>query len=523
MLVAQRGREEEIARVFRKWGLEVATIGEVHPRPARAEIRHRGKVAAEMPIAPLTDDAPVYERPVAEPADLARRQQAPEIPPVDESDRRPSSALLATPELASKEWIWRQYDHTVRTNTVQRPGRRRGGAACSRGRRPGSRMTSDVNPVYCGLDPRRGGMQAVAEAVRNLACVGAEPVGAHRLPQLRQPREPGDPLAVPRGGARHLRGLPRAATCRSISGNVSLYNETDGRSIHADADGGDGRRDRQSGRDRRWRTSASAGDRIVLLGARSLPSSAARSTCACSTASSRGRPPAVDLDAEARLGAAAARRRSPAGLVHTAHDLSEGGLAVALAESHRVRRRASARRLGARAARSPPRDLFSETQARALVAGRAGAARAAARARRRRSACRRWRSARWAASDLRHRGRRRARSPRRSRGCTRSGRRRCRRRSGSERQPRRTERTDHVRHLRHRQGTTTRRTSPTSASTRCSTAARRAPASAPGTASGCTSSAAWGTWRRSSRTRCSRACRGGGRSATRATRPPARR
>jgi phosphoribosylformylglycinamidine synthase II len=151
VLVVKRGREEEIARVYRKWGLEVATVGELRSG-SRAEIRHRGKVAAEMPIGPLTDDAPVYERPVAVPADLARRQQPPEIPPVA-NPAATLEALLATPELASKEWIWRQYDHTVRTNTVIGPG---GDAAVLRlkGTPSGLAMTSDVNPVYCGLDPR---------------------------------------------------------------------------------------------------------------------------------------------------------------------------------------------------------------------------------------------------------------------------------------------------------------------------------------------------------------------------------
>ncbi|HET6681132.1 MAG TPA: phosphoribosylformylglycinamidine synthase subunit PurL, partial [Gemmatimonadaceae bacterium] len=121
LVVAARGREEEVARVFRKWGLEVSTIGQV-TSTGRAEIRFHGEVYADMPVAPLTDEAPLYHRPAAPPGDLGKRQAAPEVPSPPGGIAATLRLLLETAELSSKEWIWRQYDHTVRTNTVQGPG-----------------------------------------------------------------------------------------------------------------------------------------------------------------------------------------------------------------------------------------------------------------------------------------------------------------------------------------------------------------------------------------------------------------
>ena len=362
VLVVKRGREEEIAKVYRKWGLEVATVGELRAG-SRAEIRHRGKVAAEMPIAPLTDDAPVYQRPVAVPADLARRQQAPEIPPVS-NPAATLEALLATPELASKEWIWRQYDHTVRTNTVIGPG---GDAAVLRlkGTPSGLAMTSDVNPVYCALDPRRGGMQAVAEAVRNLACVGAEPVGVTDCLNFGNPENP-EILWQFREAVRGISEACRAFEVPVISGNVSLYNETEGRSIPPTPTVAmvgviDNLGEMPVAHFKR------AGDRIVLLGTdrREFGGSVYLRLL---HGIEQGLPPAVDLDAEARL-ARLLRQAIAGSAVHTAHDLSEGGLAMALAEACIGGIAGGEAGLGARVKVDlAPLDLFSETQARALVA-----------------------------------------------------------------------------------------------------------------------------------------------------------
>jgi phosphoribosylformylglycinamidine synthase len=356
VIVAQRGREEEIAKVFRKWGLEVAKIGEV-TRDARAEIRHRGKLEASMPIAPLTDDAPVYERPVAEPAWLAALQETPEIPPADD----PTGCLerlLATPDLGSKEWIWRQYDYTVRTNTVRGPG---GDAAVLvlKGTPNGLALTSDVNPVYCYLDPYRGGMQAVAEAARNLAMVGADPVGLTDCLNFGNPENP-EILWQFREAIRGISEACRALHVPVVSGNVSLYNETDSRSIHptptiamvgtiedlGDSPGAHYTR---------------VGDRLVLLG-RDAGEFGGSAYLRLLHGVERGRPPEVDLAAEARLGSLL-RIAVGKGLVRAAHDVSAGGLAVTLAES------TFGSGIGARL-RVPltPTALFSESQARAVVA-----------------------------------------------------------------------------------------------------------------------------------------------------------
>ncbi|MBZ0102178.1 MAG: phosphoribosylformylglycinamidine synthase II, partial [Thermoanaerobaculia bacterium] len=356
VIVARRGREEEIAKVFRKWGLEVATIGEV-TAGSRAEVLHRGVVEAALPIAPLTDEAPVYQRPMARPASLDRLQEAPAVPEPDD----PGAALerlLATPELASKEWLWRQYDHTVRTNTVIGPG---GDAAVIllKGTPTGLALTSDVNPVYCHLDPRTGGRQAVAEAVRNLACAGAEPVGLTDCLNFGNPENP-EVMFQFRECVRGISEACKALGVPVISGNVSLYNETDGRSIHPTPtvamvgvvpDLGDSPASH-------FRRPAR---RLVLLGT-DRGEFGGSAYLRLLHGVEQGMPPAVDLAAEARL-AALLREAIGWGIVRTAHDLSEGGLAVALAEA------TFGAGMGARL-RVPlaPRDLFSETQGRALAA-----------------------------------------------------------------------------------------------------------------------------------------------------------
>ncbi len=358
VIVARKGREEELERIFQRWGLEVASIGEVTSN-GRAVLTWHGETAADIPIRPLTEEAPVYRRPAAEPADLAVRWQPPEVPQPGDL-RETLERLLATPELASKEWICQQYDSTVRTNTVQGPG---GDAAVLllKGTPSGLGMTCDVNPVYCHLDPRRGGAQAVAEAVRNLACVGAEPVGLTDCLNFGNPERP----EVSWEFRECVRGMSEA--CRAlgvpvISGNVSFYNETEGRSIYpTPAVAMVGVIPNLAALPEPW--FQREGDRIVLLGEdRSELGGAAYLRLLYGI--EQGRPPAVDLAAELRLAellrSAIARR-----WIRTAHDLSEGGFLIALAEACFGRRRL----LGARVqVPLEGADLFSESQARAIVA-----------------------------------------------------------------------------------------------------------------------------------------------------------
>jgi len=365
VIVARRGQEEKVARVFRRWGLEVSHIGEV-TGDGRARLSWHGSTVADMPIAPLTDQAPVYRRPAAPPADLAARQADPEVPqPKDPGAAL--TALLTTPELASKEWIWRQYDHSVRTNTVVGPG---GDAAVLllKGPPAGLALTCDVNPVYCWLDPRTGGAQAVAEAVRNLATTGAEPVGLTDCLNFGNPENPEVSWQL----RECIRGMSEA--CRAlgvpvVSGNVSLYNETAGRSIHPTPTVAMlgvipdlATLPRSDFRD--------AGDRVVLLGDDGSGGNGKQGGGEFGGSAylrllhgvEQGRPPKVDLEAEAHL-AELLRVLVFQGALHTAHDLSEGGLAVALAES------CFGRGLGVRVeVPCSAAGLFSETQARALVA-----------------------------------------------------------------------------------------------------------------------------------------------------------
>ncbi len=356
LLVAKRGRQEEIVKIFQRWGLEVAEVGEVTGDGVAHIISGKREVAT-MPIAPLTKNAPMYRRPVKPPGDLAARQAAPEVPEPDD----PADALvrlLDTPELGCKSWIWRQYDHTVRTNTVTGPG---GDAAVLllKGTPAGLALTSDVNPVYCSLDPSSGGSQAVAEAVRNLACVGAEPVGLTDCLNFGNPENP-DVSWQFRECVQGMAAACRALEVPVISGNVSFYNETDGQSIPPTP------------------TVAvvglipdlmnlpashfiATGDRIILLG-RDHREFGGSAYLRLLYDVEQGRPPAVDLGAEERL-ADLLRFLAFEGVIHTAHDLSEGGLAIALAEACIHGRQGASLTVD-----NEPLGLFSESQARALVA-----------------------------------------------------------------------------------------------------------------------------------------------------------
>jgi phosphoribosylformylglycinamidine synthase len=356
LFVARRGMEEQLVHIFRRWGLEVAEIGHV-TASRRAEVRWRGEVVADLAIAALTDEAPVYRRPVREPRDLVQRQRQPPVPEPDDLAGA-LKRLLDTPDLGSKEWVTRQYDSTVRTNTVVGPG---GDAAVLqlKGTPLGIALTCDVNPVYCALDPCLGAMQAVAEAVRNLACVGAEPVGLTDCLNFGNPENP----EVSWQFREAVRGIAKA--CRGlevpvVSGNVSLYNETEGQSIHPTPTIA------MVGviPDLKQLPSSSfthAGDRVVLLG-EDQREHGGSAYLRLLHGIEQGRPPVVDLEAEARL-AELLRLLVFEQQLHTAHDVSAGGLAVTLAEA------TFGRGLGAELELPlDPAQLFSETQARAVVA-----------------------------------------------------------------------------------------------------------------------------------------------------------
>jgi phosphoribosylformylglycinamidine synthase len=327
LLVVKKGREAEVEAVFEKWDLHAVRIGEV-TADGLLRVREHGEVVAELPNKALADEAPVYDRPTKRPVwiDQARQLDLSSLQP-PASPRETLLALLRAPGIASKRWIYRQYDHMVRTNTLVLPGLGTG-VVRVKGTSRALAMSVDGNGRYCYLDPFEGARLAVAEAARNVACAGAVPVGATNNLNFGNPQKP----EIMWQFVEAVRGIGDA--CRALEipitgGNVSLYNETDGTAILPtpvlgvvgvieDATRVLGRAFRDGGH------------AIVLLGrpAGELGGSEYLHTV---HAMLRGVPPRLDIDAERRLQqllVAAAQE----GLIASAHDCSEGGLAVTIAE-----------------------------------------------------------------------------------------------------------------------------------------------------------------------------------------------
>ncbi len=327
LLVVKKGREREVERIFDKWDLHAVRIGEV-TNDGRLHVRERSQTVAEIPTTALTDDAPVYDRPMTEPAYIAEAAQLalrslgkPPAPSVV------FTRLLASPTIASKRWVYRQYDHMVRTNTLVIPGM---GAGVVRVKGTGRALALSVdgNGRYVYLDPFLGAQLAVAEAARNVACAGAEPVGATNCLNFGNPERP----EIMWQFARAVDGL--ATACRALDipitgGNVSLYNETDGRAVLPTPVLGVVGIIEDDSRVVR-RTFQREGDLIVLLGtsANELGGSEYLKTIHGLV---RGRPPALDLGREAALQRLIVDAIAQ-GLIRSAHDCAEGGLAITIAE-----------------------------------------------------------------------------------------------------------------------------------------------------------------------------------------------
>ncbi|MEE2791577.1 MAG: phosphoribosylformylglycinamidine synthase subunit PurL [Acidobacteriota bacterium] len=327
LLVAKKGRELEVERVFEKWDLHAVRIGEV-TGDGVLRIRDRGTVVAEIPNRQLADGAPLYDRPTERPVSLdALRQLNLTLlsAPADLSETW--LTLLGTPVIASKRWAYRQYDHMVRTNTVVRPGV---GAAVVRvkGTDRALALSVDGNGRYCYLDPREGGRLAVAEAARNVACAGALPIGATNCLNFGNPERPETMWQL----SEAIDGISEA--CRALEipitgGNVSLYNETDGQSIYPTpvlgvvgllADG----------TQVLTRMFPEAGLDIVLLGDASGVLDGSE-YLKITHGLVRGRPAAVDLCRERVLQTLLVETARD-GLLRSAHDCADGGFAVTLAE-----------------------------------------------------------------------------------------------------------------------------------------------------------------------------------------------
>ena len=378
LLVAARGREEEIFRIFGKWEIDAVAIGEV-TGDGMLRILDRGKEVAEIPNRALTDEAPLYRRPVAVP-ERTSPSPAPAVT-LSMDWGKLLERFLASPNLSSREWVYRQYDHMVRTNTVQVPG---ADAAVVRVKnsRKALAMSLDGNGRYCRQDPRVGAQLAVAESCRNLVCAGARPLAATNCLNMGNPEKPEimwQMTQVVEGMAEACRALGTPIT----GGNVSLYNETLGEGIDpTPVIGMVGLIEPLSRLRGSW--FVREGHRVVLLGPLvGQPtgySSAVRHNLARLQPSlenggdvytrwvSRLPCPPLDLDLEVRV-QQTCREGIERGLILSAHDCSDGGLAVALAEMGFSRFGAGT--LGAEILLPPTEEvgevLFAEYPSRILV------------------------------------------------------------------------------------------------------------------------------------------------------------
>jgi phosphoribosylformylglycinamidine synthase II len=337
LLVAQKGREEEVFRVFQKWGLDAVEVGRV-TSDAKMRVLEHGKVVAEISNAALTDDAPVYKRPQTRWEPPVDREMPEHIKLAASADFSAKlKQLLASPNICSKRWVWQQYDHMVQTNTVDAPGAGDAGVIRIKGSKRGLAMALDGNGRWCYLDPRLGAMHAVAEAARKVACAGATPIGATNCLNFGNPEKP----HIMWQFSQVIDGITKA--CEELDtpitgGNVSFYNETLGEGIYpTPVIGVVGiLEDVHKAAKMHF---AQAGRKIVLLRANE-PGDAvdAESEFGSSEYAKEilgavwGYPPELDLEEEATLQRALVALIQ-AGVVESAHDCADGGLAVALVES----------------------------------------------------------------------------------------------------------------------------------------------------------------------------------------------
>ncbi len=333
LLVAKKGREREVERIFEKWDLHAVRIGEVTSEGI-LRVKNQGQVVAEIPNRALTDEAPVYHRPMETPAYLAEVQTL-DLNALPKSGLSAASQgardalllLLGAPSIASKQWVYRQYDHMVKTNTISLPGAG-SGVVRVKGTDRALAMSVDGNGRYCYLDPRQGAMLAVAEASRNVACSGARPLGATNCLNFGNPERP----AIMWQFAQAVEGIGEA--CRALGipitgGNVSLYNETDGKAIYPTPVIGVVGLLEHADRvlERRFRET---GDVVVLLGENRAELGGSEYLKSVYGVVG-GRPPVLDLTAERALQDLLVRLADER-LIRSAHDCADGGLAVALAE-----------------------------------------------------------------------------------------------------------------------------------------------------------------------------------------------
>ena len=364
LMVLRPEKEAEAEAIFRKWGLDFAVIGRTTPT-RRFVVRHSGDVMVDLPIKELGDEAPVYQRPFVEtpkrPAIAAASVRAP-MPVPDALEK-----LIGSPDLCAKRWVWEQYDHVILGNTVQRPG---GDAAVVRvlDGPKALALTADVTPRYCEADPFEGGKQAVAEAWRNITVVGGKPLAITDNLNFGNPERP-EIMGQLVGCIRGIGEACRVLEFPVVSGNVSLYNETNGRAIlPTPTIGAVGLLDDFT---RSATLAFKAADEAILLIGETTgwlgQSLYLRDLCARND----GAPPPVALETEKRNGDFV-RILIHENIATAAHDISDGGLLVALAEM------AMASGIGAQLAPAPGKMpahafWFGEDQGRYLVTVHSGA------------------------------------------------------------------------------------------------------------------------------------------------------
>ncbi len=373
LIIAKHGKENLVREIFDKWDVPWAEIGRVTD-DGMMRVRNNGSVAAEIPAKPLAEEAPLYSREAKRPTrtkdtkDFLKAISSPAVTSMDVVTfvRDSLRQLLRDPTIASKNWVYRQYDHTVRTGTLVKPG---SDAAVYFVRYANKILaaTSDCNSLYCALDPREGAKIAVAEAARNLTCSGAKPLAVTDNLNFGNPYKPENFWQLREaveGAAEACRAFGTPVT----GGNVSLYNESPAGVVDPTPTiGMVGLIEKEEHITTQW--FKNAGDEIILVGKIGDELGGSRFLKVCH-GKKIGPPPHVDLAHEIEI-QNAVRNLIRAGLVQSAHDCSEGGLAVALAEScfNPKQRFGATIDLGASQSEAATA-LFNESQSRIIISVR---------------------------------------------------------------------------------------------------------------------------------------------------------
>lgn len=358
LIVVKKGREQEIKDLFHKYDLEAVAIGVVTD-DKMLRLLHKGEVVANVPADALAEDAPVYHKPSSEPAYYREFQGMENYIPTVNNYGETLINLLKQPTIASKEWVYDQYDYMVRTNTVVAPGSD-AAVVRIRGTKKALAMTTDCNARYLYLDPETGGKIAVAEAARNIVCSGAEPLAITDNLNFGNPEKPEIFWQIEKA-ADGISEACLALNAPVIGGNVSLYNETNGTAIYPTPVIGMVGLVKDT-KDITTQSFKAAGDLIYVLGETKAEFGGSELQKMLEGSIS-GKAPSLDLEEE-KAYQQAVLEAIRAGVIESAHDLAEGGLAVAVAESL-----ISSKGLGAKVTvtEEAVTALFSESQSRFLL------------------------------------------------------------------------------------------------------------------------------------------------------------